>query len=214
MRACSNPSMLSLKLARVGFLMAPSSRRRAGSEAPICSIMQIRSFTPMLSPSASSIKDKSSSRNSMMVWPSRCRASKNCFRRKCIGFVSRKTVSRMRKHVRSPGTWGKNGRCCRGFSIDTCPQDVVKAVVEKCLLLNTWECIEPSCVEVRAELLPPAAVRGHRSVVHELFRLQFIGKSFWSGTCCNLLSGLRSIDLGRGMSIICLLYTSPSPRDS
>ena len=42
----------------------------------ICNIMQIRLLTPMLSPSASSIRDRSSSLNSIMVCPSFCLASK------------------------------------------------------------------------------------------------------------------------------------------
>ena len=45
---CSKPSIFMLKAGRVGILMAPSSRCRAVSEAPIWSIMQIRSLTLML----------------------------------------------------------------------------------------------------------------------------------------------------------------------
>ena len=65
--ACLKPSIFMLKAGRVGFLMAPSLRCWAISEASIWSIMQIRSLTPIFAPSASSIRDRSPSRNSMML---------------------------------------------------------------------------------------------------------------------------------------------------
>ena len=83
--ACSNPSIFSLKEAIVGLRMAPSSCRKWPSDNPICNIMQIKSSHPMFAPSASSKRDSNSSLNSNADCPSFCLASKNCFRRACIG---------------------------------------------------------------------------------------------------------------------------------
>ena len=97
--ACSYPSIFSLNEFIVGLRFAPSSRRSWPSDSPICSIIQMRSLHPMFAPSASSKRDKSSSLNSSVDWPSFCLASKNNFLRTWIGYASKKTLSRIAMHV-------------------------------------------------------------------------------------------------------------------
>ena len=94
--------------AKLDFLMASSSFSKEQSHTPICN-MQIKSLTPIFAPPASSMRDKSSSQNLIINYPSFWRASKNC----CAGgesdWILKKAELRIEMPVINRGTGEKTG---------------------------------------------------------------------------------------------------------